>query len=1022
MLHDLRSRPAVNALLCLLSALAVLTSVLGPLLLGAIAQSTLRTAQQAASAADTSITVSLDYQADGGAVGLDDELSGALDPAADGPAARLWGPRQVWSETTENLAWAESPRTGMLEAVARARVVDGRCAGLPLATGRCPVKGQALVSAVDARQRGLTLGSPIAYRTVGANTEHRLRVSGTYEPDQVAAPLTRPGTDAGTTASVTADPVVISAEQAAELPVPFRLSARLPLRPGLALADTAAVRESVTAVNAAVLERSLDLVLTTGVVDLLDRVDVANADARVLVLVVEVQALALALFAVAVVLQRVARSRTAEWAVGRLRGVPRRRWLSSLYAEPAVALLAGVPVGLAAGLVVARLSVAATLSPGLRVELGQRPVLLSAAATVLGLLVTLAAVSVPSLRRPLVELLAEGAERRRLSPLGAAAQAVVVLGAAASLYELRLGGVLSTRGSQLGLLAPALFTLALAVVTVRVAVLVVRRATSRPPRTLTALVVGRQAVRTPSALNPAIAVAVGVALAVFASQVLLLSVRNQDLRARAEVGADTVLHVAVPAGVDLVEAVRSADPSGRYAMAAEERAAGTDRGTARMVAVDSSRLAAVTSWSPSWSGVEDLAAALHPPTPAPIVLRGTRVAVELSSVRVSPGEVSILGTAEAHPVLTLTVDTGRAWQTVQLGAIDSATRLRGRLDCRAGCRLVGFALVSAPGAPYQATVTIETVATEVEPAAASRSWLGGQGRWHARVGGDASAQPVAQASPAGYDGILSISARDEAGGNAVMVSPSDAIDPLPAVLAPATVPDPFPGIDQAASGNGLDGQPQLIRVVGHAAVLPRSTGDGVLVDLVAAQRLSDPADDGAVREVWLAPGTPPAVEESLTASGIRVDRRERLADRQGELQLQPSTRAAAASVWLAFAAMLLALVALAAARVADFRRRRADWRSLREAGLPVRAIRRLAFAEILTPALLGTLLGVAGGVGALVLAAGRLPLVDLRTAGPPLDLAPSWPAVGLVAVGVSLLLVVGAAVASAAEARDGGPP
>ena len=66
--------------------------------------------------------------------------------------------------------------------------------------------------------------------------------------------------------------------------------------------------------------------------------------------------------------------------------------------------------------------------------------------------------------------------------------------------------------------------------------------------------------RSPSTLTPAMVVAAGLALAVFSTQVLALSVRNQGLRAQAIVGADTVLQVARPEGVDLVAAVRAADP------------------------------------------------------------------------------------------------------------------------------------------------------------------------------------------------------------------------------------------------------------------------------------------------------------------------------------------------------------------------------------------------------------------------------------------------------------------------------
>ena len=101
-----------------------------------------------------------------------------------------------------------------------------------------------------------------------------------------------------------------------------------------------------------------------------------------------------------------------------------------------------------------------------------------------------------------------------------------------------------------------------------------------------------------------------------------------------------------------------------------------------------------------------------------------------------------------------------------------------------------------------------------------------------------------------------------------------------------------------------------------------------------------------------------------------------------------------------------------AARVADVSRRLQDWRSLRDAGLPTRALRRLAFVEIAVPAVLGTVVGLLSGVVASLLAAPRLPLVDLSTPGPPLDLGVDWPSVlgtGAVVVGVILLIAAGGA-------------
>jgi hypothetical protein len=249
------------------------------------------------------------------------------------------------------------------------------------------------------------------------------------------------------------------------------------------------------------------------------------------------------------------------------------------------------------------------------------------------------------------------------------------------------------------------------------------------------------------------------------------------------------------------------------------------------------------------------------------------------------------------------------------------------------------------------------------------------------------------------------------------VLPADAVDPLPAVVSANTDADAFPGIPNAALGRGLDGEPQLIQVVGRASALPRALNDGVLVDLAAASKLSDPGNGRRTSEVWLSATAPPTVEQALTKAGLTITGRQVRADVAQSLLQEPSTRAAAAAVGLGAVALLLTLVAFVAARVADVSRRRPDWRSLRDGGVGSRPVRRMAYVEIALPALLGALLGLACGVLGSVLATPRLPIVDLSTAGPPLDLRVSWLPVGLIGLAVIVVIGVVASVGSAAETR-----
>ncbi|WP_375426018.1 hypothetical protein [uncultured Friedmanniella sp.] len=1018
----LRSRLAVNALLLLLATVAVLTASLGPLLVRSIQQSSVADTIASMSPAGTAVTVGAAVELGQDPALFEPVVTGILAPTAEGHPT-VWNPPATWGESTSNLAWATPEQQGTGEKASRARLVDAGCPGLVITAGSCPEgKREVLVSTDDAAAGRIRPGTVLNYRIsqLAKNVEGRVTVAGLYDPERTAAPLTRPGGEDGAAAQVTGDPMMVTDALLQTMPLSVLVSSRLTVRQPVDLAGLDELRSSLAEIQHAIATQSVLLSLVTTLGDVLDRAGAKSQAAQVLVGVTEAQALGLGLFSLAVVLQRIARSRGPEWATGRLLGVRRRRRFTAVFAEPGVVLLLAAPLGLAAAVGVARLTVAASLRPDTVVEVARWPVGVAAVAAVVASLLALGAVSAPSVVQPLAEVVQARSEARRVTRLGAVAQAVVVLLAATTLYQLLSGGVLTAGGSQLGLLAPGLFALALAVLAVRLAVLVVRRVTRRASRSLVAIVVARQAARVPTSLNPAIVIAVGVALTVFATQVLALSVRNQELRADAANGATTVLEVTAPPGVDLRTAVRTADPGGRYAMAAMLRARTGYDGTDRIMAVDSERLAAVAAWNPAWSGVAGLAAALHPPTTPTIVLRGRRVQVDVASVGVSPQDSFGGPEAALDPAMVMVVDDGRAWKTVRLGTLGeiSDTRsLTASIACSAGCRLVGIGLLSEGLAPFNAHLTVTGVSTDEQPAAESHAWLRDSARWHARVGDLHTPTPDALTVPTGTDQGLLLTVTDNQGSSEPLAASSDVTDPLPAVVGPQTELTDYPAFADTAFGHGVDGDGQLLHVVGTASVLPRLLGDGVLVDLGNAVGLSDPAKDQAVDQVWLAPDAPAGVEQALVAAGLRIDAHDRLADATATQLREPTTRGASVAVSLAYAGLLVSLLALVAARVADGRRRRADWSSLRDAGLAPGTVRRLAFVEIAGPPLLATVLGLASGVVALVLSAPRLPLVDLGSPGPPLDLGVSPGSLAVVGVVTAVAVLAVATVGTLLETR-----
>lgn len=1011
-------------LLCLLSAVAVLTSMMGPLLVRAVQQSTLSDALDAAGLVGTSVSVSGDADAgepyDEGRV----PALAALQAGLDAAPASLWQQPQILITSKTNVFWKPSPDQTGLDA--RISALDDGCDLYVLTAGACARKvGQVMVSSVDAARLKVAVGTTISF-TLAQAPETTVKVVGLY--DAAASPgagLIRPGSGDGVLAGVASDPLVMATLQTADLPIPMSITARMTLTPGLKVDKAPIAQSSVEQVRSAVSAQDRLLALQTTLPDVLARVDAQARSAQVLILVTTVQAAGLAIFALAIVLQRIGRARSAEWSVGRLRGVPRRRWLGSVYVEPVVALLLGLPIGFLAGAAFARLAIAVTLRADTPLELWRWPVLGAAAAATVVALGALLAVSLRSVRRPLAELVQQESEGRKLTPLGAVAQSAVLLLAAATVYQLVTGGVLSTNGPQLGLLAPGLFALAVAMLAVRAAVVGVRRVTTQPPRSLSALVVGRHAARTPSSLNPAMVIAVGVALAVFATQVFALSVRNQGLRADAVTGAATVLQVSVPPDVNLISAVNQADPGGTQAMAVQETAVGQLSGKARIVAVDSARLASVASWSPRWAGVGDLGAALRGDATDPIVLTGTRVRVDLAAVRVQPQPLPNPNAVGAvypppAPTLVLTLEKDDAWQTVSLGALEKEAakqRLRANLRCERGCRIVGLGLQAAKNEPYKASFTVTALATDDQPASASMTWLQGEGRWRAQSKNDTLPEPTAMSTPKATSTGLGVEAFDTEGGTTTSVSPTDTVDPLPAVIGPQTFVEPVPGDVGNAYGAGLDGQDQRLSVLGQASILPRALDDGVLVDLTNARGLTDPSTAQTIDEVWLAPGAPASVEAQLTAQGVQVQSRDVLSTTRDELLQQATTRGSAVALAVGGASLALSLLALVAARWADAGRRGDDWRALREGGVSRRRLKHLVRVEIAVPSLLGVLVGMLSGAVAARIAAGRLPLVDSSQPGPPLDLHLAWTPILLIAVGTAVVIAVIAQIGAVAETR-----
>jgi putative ABC transport system permease protein len=1009
-------RPASALSILVLTVLTTATAASAPMLLRAVQQSALRTAldQAPPGTADVVVTGATDQ-----AHAVSDVVMAVAGVAELAHQSGLFQPVVTTAETSD----AGTVRRGggdlSSPGLARVRVAarSDACAAFPVVAGRCPSGPKEVLVPTTLARGTLAVGQSLTLSEAGDTAT--LSVVGRYDAARTTALLL--ADTAPVIGETSAPDLVMGMASLGAHGWPLSISARASVEPHrLTLDRESAARATVVQVQQALVGEDADLSFDTALPDLLGRVDADQRAATGLIFVVAAQVVALAWFGAVVVMRMTARIRVREWALGRLRGLPRRAWLSAIYAEPAVLIVLGGAAGLALAVQVCRVAARRYLVGGVAVELWRPPVLLGAGLALLGLAAALVAASLRTARAPLATLLRESADPTRTTRPAVVLEALLYVLTVASLYQLVAGGSLVGAAAGLAFLAPGLVATSAGLLAIRVFAAAVRRRTSRPARTARGLILWRQLARVPSVLQRNVAVAIAVALAVFATQLGALSAVNRARRADGIVGAATVAKVKLPAGVDLLGAVRAADPGGASAMAVAERAAPSDGETSRVVAVDASRLAAVAAWRPIGSGFSlgQLGTRLRPKRPVPIVVRGTRLTLHLTTGNVVATGLGVPSGPPA-PELAAVLDTGSAWQTVPLGLLRTgAATLGAPVPCPAGCRLVKFIVQNTRTATYAAAFTVTSLATDSQPASTFAGVLTGPTRWQPAITSLAETQGVTMAVTASAQG-LQVRAQDRVGTAAPAFAPSDLPDPVPALLGNATDATAVTGHPGDFEGTGFDDQRQVLAVIGRSPILPRALDHGVLVDLAAMSAVSDPAASRAIPEVWFAPGAHPAVYAALRKAGVTVQSTETLSAALGVLAGTGTARAVLVDLALAWLAAVLVLAVHVTTYVVDGSRRRQQWRLGRLSGISRRQMAALAFTEVTTPALLGVVLGGLAGVLAIAVAGRRLPLFAADTIGPPLRTTPAWGTLAvIVLVGVAAVLVTALAAASSEASAD----
>lgn len=888
---------------------------------------------------------------------------------------------------------------------------DEVCAHLRLVRGRCQMAlFEAIVGEETAKRFNLAPGDPVRvafahwndlkmiYEPAGPPAT--LTVVGIYAPGDLGDPYWARGRYfAPNSTGVRSEPIFADRRTLDSVYVEVRSQVLdLVAAPGtLSIGNLSAVRSEVDELRGNLEggeQRSTSM--QTDLPALLDRIDTSRRLAGSLMPVAFVPLVVLCWFVIYLAVAYGAFGRRHELGIVALRGVSRARrwWLAS--GETALAILAGAPLGYLLGHLAVREAARMRWGSTDGTQLSWHPLPYALAALAGALLAGLLGLRT-ELRAPVTDLLRRVPSRGRRWSSMAIEALVVVLGVLAAL---QLRG--TDRGlTGLGVLVPGMTMAAVALVAARIVIpvagMIARMALRRG--WLGSALAAVQLARRPGSQRLLVLITVAVALLSFVAAAADVAGRARRDRAAIESGASTVVLVESVDGRRLMNAVRAVDPSGQYAMAVGVLPAGTVDELPRL-AVDSTRLAAAAVWRDSYGAgsAAQLAQALRPPAPDPVVVTGRRLVLDLENRGEKGSAVAVslaLAPARGGPV------TRAVFGEVRAGR---ATYTADAPGCADGCRL---AAVLVQGEPSVSTnvVLFELRQTDPDSVVVSQADFADRNRWWSPVGaeiGTGTAGLNIHTYNVGLD------------------------DPEP--ILPADVPTPLPVAATARLAldyrlTGVDRRRYKVSRAAAPAALPRLGSQGILVDLEYLERSSISPAPYPQAEVWLGPDAPPGTPERLRAAGLPVvgvlvaDERRALLDRQGP----------ALAGWFHLLAagfgMLLALGGVGLVAIVDRRRRAEDLRALRHQGLRRRFVRRAALWGQLAIVGAGVVAGLGAAAVAWLVAGDRLPaaideLVPVTAARWPTPSAVAWPW-GIAAAGLVLAATVAAFDLRRAVARPG---
>ena len=713
--------------------------------------------------------------------------------------------------------------------------------------------------------------------------------------------------------------------------------------------------------------------------------------------VVALQLLLLTLFVLYVLVVRTAAARRGEVALARLRGATLPSVLAIGVAEPVVILVAALPIGL----VLAWLG----MKVASRVALSNAPVPFSLLTLLAGLaafvsgLVAVGAGSRKLLTRRLVDEIRVTEDTS--SPLARAAwEGAAIALAGAGLLELATAGVLNgSHPNPIALFAPGLIAVGVAVPGVRLlplaCALVVRR--TRYSRHVETGLAVRQVIRRPAVLRQVLILTVAVALAAFAVIGWSVAGTNRSLRADFDVGAAKVVQVTFPSSVNLITAVRRADPSGRYAMAAME----TKPYNQDLLAVEPSRLAKVAYWPAgiSQTSLARIVRWLQPQVQPALILTGTatRMTVDLSPAVNPPPDLQF----------TMLDSSGNA-QVADFGYLAAGTHTYTAAlpaACAGGCYVTSLAPIWYPGPISSGHVKYSVTISGLQVERGSkwsqinsriyRPTYWGTNSGNAQVSGQGNQLTMLLYNSVNQD-----------------VSPAAIPGRLPSQLQAVSTVDSQPTDPVHNSVQDFDGTSLNVNTSREVVALPNLGSLGTLISLPIAMRADQGTPVDTTYSVWLAPGAPKRVMKSLVSQGIHVVSVQTPAATLTQFNDGGLGLAYRFFVFAAGAAALLAVATTILTFFLNARRRAFELAVLRALGVPTKTLQRSLIAEQALVLVPGLLLGIVAALIAALVALAAVPEFGSNSGQPPLQLA--LPALPLLALAVALLVVLSLAAVVAA--------